>query len=442
MGGHFRPGAIAKTISVGTQYAANWAWHAGPSQPNCTVFTALKHAPHLKHAIGCSPTQAEPTALEKKLLRKRQRREQSDAIAGEVGTHGLADIGDDEAADSKTASFKGKKRIRDAKPPTVSVDTSKGVKKKGPKTSKAPKGEAERGTIVDDVGVAVTGENGDGPVKQTAHNETVESGQADENQGQKRKARRKKKAQKAGATTEGDPGAETVTDLSPPASPRNIERVPAGEETINGARAEQGEESGPKKQRRGFGKARSTTSTSTTTSQHQDIGSFGTQGETSRDRPRKKTRSKQKNIRKDKRPMDQRPSHLRLGDPGYAGRGLSEETRKVLGLPQDDSIIAPAAGWGMPVKGKNKSGWVIDKRPDSALLAVEKTASDGDGGGVDTGVAVELSSKKGPGGSDFRKLSGKSKGKSVTGRQQQGAPRRDRAASGPPSNKSKYRNLM
>jgi len=61
-------------------------------------------------------SQPEPSALEKKLLRKRQRQELSDAIAGEMDTHGVVEEQDGEegAAESKTASFKKKKnRARD-----------------------------------------------------------------------------------------------------------------------------------------------------------------------------------------------------------------------------------------------------------------------------------------------------------------------------------------
>lgn len=399
-------------------------------------------SPYLKHAVGCYAIQAEPTALEKKLLRKRQRQEQSDAVAGELGTHGLADSDDDEAADSKTASFKEKKRIRDAKPPMVSTNITKAVIKKGPKMSNASKEEGQRAArVVDGVGVAVSGEGGDGPDAEATQGETVESGQFDEKQGQKRKARRKKRKQKAGATAEDETISEIAMDLSRPASQRSADTVAAGQGTTNNTRTEEGEELGTKKQRRGFGKTRSATSTSGISSQPQDSGSFGTQGGTSRDRPRKKTRSKQKNIRKDKRAMDQRPSHLRLGDPEYAGRGLTEETRKVLGLPKDDSITSPPAGWSMAVKGKDKSSWVIDKNPDPTLLPVDKTASDDKGMGVDVGVAVEHRSKRGRSDFDVSRQSGKNAKKTSAERQRQDATRHDRAATISTSKKSKYRNL-
>jgi hypothetical protein len=51
-----------------------------------------------------------------------------------------------------------------------------------------------------------------------------------------------------------------------------------------------------------------------------------------RQRKRKKTRSKQKNIRKDTRPDENKPEYLRFGSDQYDGRELSEETKKKLGM--------------------------------------------------------------------------------------------------------------
>jgi hypothetical protein len=47
---------------------------------------------------------------------------------------------------------------------------------------------------------------------------------------------------------------------------------------------------------------------------------------------RKKTRSKQKNIRKDSRSESERPSYLNAGSSGYAGRPLTKATKEKLGL--------------------------------------------------------------------------------------------------------------
>jgi hypothetical protein len=51
-----------------------------------------------------------------------------------------------------------------------------------------------------------------------------------------------------------------------------------------------------------------------------------------RQRRRKKTRSKQKNIRKDTRSAEQMPDYLKLGNQNYSGRELTLETRKKLGM--------------------------------------------------------------------------------------------------------------
>lgn len=52
-----------------------------------------------------------------------------------------------------------------------------------------------------------------------------------------------------------------------------------------------------------------------------------------RRRKRTKKRSKQKNIRRDKRSMDQRPAHLQEGHESFTGRVMTDETRRHLGLP-------------------------------------------------------------------------------------------------------------
>jgi len=49
---------------------------------------------------------------------------------------------------------------------------------------------------------------------------------------------------------------------------------------------------------------------------------------------RRKTRSKQKNVRKDARSSQDKPEHLRIGSKSYAGRALTQETRIRLSLPE------------------------------------------------------------------------------------------------------------
>ena len=66
----------------------------------------------------------------------------------------------------------------------------------------------------------------------------------------------------------------------------------------------------------------------------QSHGALG-EGEISQDQPPKrvKTRSKQKNIRRDKRAEEFKPSHLHIGSKEYTGRPLTKETKAILGLP-------------------------------------------------------------------------------------------------------------
>ncbi len=51
-----------------------------------------------------------------------------------------------------------------------------------------------------------------------------------------------------------------------------------------------------------------------------------------------KTRSKQKNIRRDTRPVECRPEHLKLNRTSYRGRSLTPETRTKLNLPLAKSV--------------------------------------------------------------------------------------------------------
>jgi len=49
---------------------------------------------------------------------------------------------------------------------------------------------------------------------------------------------------------------------------------------------------------------------------------------------KRKTRSKQKNIKKDTRPSNEKPEHLRVGSKEFAGRPMTGETRTYLSLPE------------------------------------------------------------------------------------------------------------
>lgn len=64
---------------------------------------------------------------------------------------------------------------------------------------------------------------------------------------------------------------------------------------------------------------------------------------------RRKVRSRQKNIRKDSRSIDEKPKHLHVGASNYKGRPLTEETRGKLSLP--------------PSKSTSGQFFVVDRSP-------------------------------------------------------------------------------
>ncbi|CAM9987632.1 unnamed protein product [Ectocarpus sp. 12 AP-2014] len=299
------------------------------------------------------------------MLRKRQRQELSDVIAGEMDTHGVVDDDKEGDGESKTASFKKKKKRSEqqgtsapADPAATSAEDTKSKKKNGAVEAVVGSGDGISGGS----GAGDAGDDGEKP-------------------GGKRKARRKKKkcAAPEVATAEADAAvaaaaasSATVTAATPDkksatvveeTSPMTAAEAEAGG---GGKVAETAEPGESKKQRRGWGKARSKSAgaaagTAENVNQAKDSG--GRSGRTDEHRPRKKTRSRQKNIRKDKRSADERPAYLRAGTPDFSGRGLTEETRKFLGLPQDDFGDAPPAGWGKPGKVRPTASWVIDKKP-------------------------------------------------------------------------------
>ena len=95
--------------------------------------------------------------------------------------------------------------------------------------------------------------------------------------------------------------------------------------------------------------------------------------------------------------MGERPAYLRAGDPEYCGRGLTDETRKFLGFPQDSFDSAPPAGWGQPentgvspgrVVDKNP-GWVVDKKPSPTPQHSVSRDECNVGDEPDSGVAVD-----------------------------------------------------
>lgn len=363
------------------------------STPLCFL-TLLPTAITRAHAtrcccLTCLYSQPEPNALEKKLLRKRQRQEQSDAIAGEMGSHGVTDSIDGEEGESKTASFKAKKKKREPKQPASlpEENATSGVAGGGKKKALQ--------------------EEGGGPASGGGEGEAAEDvGDGDEGPGEKtgRKRKTKRKKRKA-ATEEVGEGAEDSAEIPLPsaaaasaAATAAAEGNPPAEaaaEEADGGNPEDPEQ-GSKKQRRGWGKARSKTAAQAG-SEGVEMTDAAAEGAAWERRSRKKTRSKQKNIRKDKRPVGERPAYLRAGDPGFCGRGLTDETRKFLGLPQDDFGSAPPAGWGQPGKTGVSPGRVVDKSPswvvDKKPLPAPQHSVSRDGGNAgeepDSGVALD-----------------------------------------------------
>ena len=189
--------------------------------------------------------------------------------------------------------------------------------------------------------------------------------------GRKRKTRRKKgKSRATGSDGGGDtavsvsqpPATENTNNNAPVDEPLAKEQEPIGVET-------DARESETRKQRRGWGKARSKPPVDAADSdgksrdgEHTALADAVSE-ERKYERPkRKKVRSRQKNIRRDKRSLEQRPAHLRIGDPEFSGRGLTSETRKALGLPPDD-FDAASPGWGNREKSEGEDvGRVIDKQ--------------------------------------------------------------------------------
>ncbi|CAM9644744.1 unnamed protein product [Ectocarpus fasciculatus] len=390
-----------------------------------------KTNPNRRLGVGAQPKKPkqdrpEPSALEKKMLRKRQRQELSDAIAGEMDTHGVVDDDKEGDGESKTASFKKKKKKSTGQQGeqnfTAPAPADPAAPAAGGTKSRKTKGAEE-----------AVGGSGDG---NSGGSGAGDAGGDGEKSGGKRKARRKKKKSAAPevATGEADAAggggpaavaAETPDKNSAAVVEETSPMIAAEAEVGGGGKvAETAEPGESKKQRRGWGKARSKSAgaaADTAENANQTNQAEERSGRTDEHRPpRKKTRSRQKNIRKDKRPADQRPAYLRAGDPEFSGRGLTEETRKFLGLPQDDFGDAPPAGWGKPGKVVPTASWVIDKKPRRLPKHLEP-----DAGGEGRNAAMTMTSAA---------------ASTDAGRKSNSAPAAAEAAPSV-SGKSKYKNL-
>ncbi|CAM9606688.1 unnamed protein product [Scytosiphon promiscuus] len=392
-----------------------------------------KSNPNRRLGVGAQPKKPKPerplpSALEKKMLRKRQRQELSDAIAGEMDTHGVVNGDEEKDGESKTASFK-KSKTKKTKAAPIDHDTTTIDPDPAPASGKEKRGGVKRETEG-----AVSTSEGEGVAEKSGGNGDGEK------QGRKRKARRKKNK---GAATEvaAEEAEVAAADGETPSQGPATAMEDGSSGALKAAVAGDGEDAGEvtagesKKQRRGWGKARPKATVAAAASADgipsdnaTDEGGRNGTGAHER-RQRKKTRSKQKNIRKDKRPMEQRPAYVRAGDPEFCGRGLTDETRKFLGLPElKDFGDAPPAGWGQPGKAGAKPGWVIDKKPrrlpkdlvpdatpmaeEGERRAAEKGAAAGSGGAVEEAAAPVASSKGAA--SSAVSLKSKSKYKNLT----------------------------
>lgn len=261
-----------------------------------------------------------------------------------MDTHGVADGDQDGESESKTASFKGKKRGRAQGASPVTQDAPAAAV--GDEDTKSKKERSE-----------TTSRSGDDMAGRKDAGDMEERG---DTQARKRKGKRKKRKTAATASAEEAQGA---ADKAQPSAPAAVEETLVAEAAAN---AEHPEEPEPetKKQRRGWGKPRSKSAAPAVGDSHDAATVMAAgDGTTDEHRKRKKSRSRQKNIRKDKRSMENRPSYLRPGDPGFCGRDLTDETRKFLGLPANDFDSTSPAGGGEPGKPTESPGWVIDNKP-------------------------------------------------------------------------------
>ena len=109
--------------------------------------------------------------------------------------------------------------------------------------------------------------------------------------------------------------------------------------------------------------------TTTTTNTAPDATTYNDPNDSKNNKPqRKKIRSRQKNIRKDTRATEEKPTHLVHGNVGYAGRPLTKATRDKLGLKSSEGITKGGAS------RRNKSGGLMGHSTRESGLAVVRMA--------------------------------------------------------------------
>lgn len=329
--------------------------------------------------------QVVPSALERKLLRKRRRQEESDAIAGQVDSHGVTQGDEEGEGESKTASFKKSKRGGTASSVLGEFEKAGagGGEGKGRRSDKTPLLQASAGG--ESLEPAAAAEGDEAPTKPKARRKKRKGALGEGDQGSS------KKEPVAGDPT-GLSGQERDTRPTAAPAPTTPADTATGKPTEGKPTGDPND--GPQeKRRRGWGKGRSKSTSATLPAGHGDQdgeragsgapdpgadlgvvgsghgGGISVGGDASRKPLRKKVRSRQKNIRKDNRAMHERPAHLRPGDPGFTGRELTKETRERLGLPQEDTDSS-LLNCSKEAVSHDDVGWIIDTKPDPTLSSM------------------------------------------------------------------------
>jgi hypothetical protein len=139
------------------------------------------------------------------------------------------------------------------------------------------------------------------------------------------------------------------------------------------------------------------TTASTKEKEHNDIKHSGSTKCPITKKKRRKVRSKQKNIYKDKRSVDEKPVHLIPGNSNFRGRPMTEATREKLNLPAPSPRNKHRNKFTNKDTGDPSSLFTIDRNPDSSgddvgvTLAIDEFMSNADEGDDDEGASLKES---------------------------------------------------
>lgn len=135
--------------------------------------------------------------------------------------------------------------------------------------------------------------------------------------------------------------------------------------------------------------------------EHDGIKHAGSTERPSTKKKRRKVRSKQKNIYKDKRSVDEKPVHLIPGNSNFRGRPMTEATREKLNLPAPPPRNKHRNKFNNKDTGDTSSLFTIDRNPDSSgddvgvTLAIDEFMSNADEGDVEKGASLNESKDSG-----------------------------------------------